>query len=270
MARHQSCLRHLCIVTGLLLVAGVASAAPVINIFPSIGPDFDVAATFGEYSANALFALEHGLSSRGDASAPSYYEQASSVTSRDVVSTYNTFESWRGQTPPPAGYEGQYGNMLYWGVSINGGGERFSLSNVIFTGAFFGDPYSTTLGHIDFGLRAIGISSGADHILGTADDIRYDTAASGDSSTLVDVLYFSGLGEAFLVNDPAKLPYYLEQIRNVDYPYARGAYMVNTVSGPTINDDEIVMSDAVPEPATFGFVGIGLLAIAYAGRRWKR
>ncbi|HWR51696.1 MAG TPA: PEP-CTERM sorting domain-containing protein [Bryobacteraceae bacterium] len=269
MARHQFSFSNLRIVIGFLLVAGVAGAAPVINIFPSIGPDIDVAATFSQYSANALFALENGLSSYGSAGTPSYYERASSFESSDVVSTYNYFQSWRGETPPPAGYDGQYGNMLYWGAAIQGNGERFSLNNVIYTESFLGDTYGALLGgSIGFGTRAIGIYFGADRVLGGGDDIRY--VGGGTAGTMIDVLYFTGMGAAFLVDDASKLQYYLDNIRIADYPSARGGYLVNTNSGVYSGTQTLAMSDAVPEPATFGFVGAGLLAIAYAARRWKR
>ncbi len=272
-ARHQVCVRYLRISVGLLLAAGVAGAAPVINIFPSIGPDSDAAATFSQYSANALFALEHGLSSYGSAGA-SYYEQASAFSSSDIISSYDpdnpglAYNSWRGQTPPPAGYEGQYGNMLYWGAAIYGNGQRFSLNDVMYTESFFGKTSFSSLGSLGFA-DAVGIYFGADGVLGGGDDVRY-TGALGNGSTKLDVLYFSGMGSAFLVNDPSKLAYYLENIRIADYPSVRGGYMVGTPTGFYSGSQSMQMSDAVPEPATFGFVGIGLLAIGYAARKWKR
>lgn len=263
--RPLNALRLAAFVVCFFLLTGVAAAAPLLYIDPSIGPDPFLSTSFDLYSADALWALQHNLSSFG-AVGPGYYSQLSGFfTPNEVIGT--NFYSWMGQAPPPPLYATETGNMLYYGLVIYGNGTEFTLSDITFNDDFYGNIGPTELlANVAFGARLIGINYGPNGVPGGGDDIIYNgTVAVGTPSTLLDALYFSGFGDQFYVDDPTKLASDIADISNACCAYSTGTYTL-TVGGHTFVIEGTLNT---PEPGTVALVGLGLALAGVLRKRLK-
>jgi len=253
-------------------LTGVAAAAPLLYIAPSIGPDPFLSTSFDLYSADALWALQHNLSSFGVVG-PGYYSQLGGFfTPNEVIGT--NFYSWLGQAPPPPLYASEYGNMLYYGLVIYGNGTQFTLSDITFNDDFYGNIGPTELlANVAFGARLIGINYGPDGVPGGGDDTIYNgTVAIGTPSTLLDALYFSGFGDQFyvagqgsLAANQTALADAIAEINNACCAYSTGTYTL------TLGGHAFVIEGTLntPEPGTVALVGLGLALAGVFRKRLK-
>jgi PEP-CTERM motif len=185
----------------LSATAATASMAGItIDVYPSLAPNSYGSPSWGGYMANALNALENGLTTVGDPSTdPTAYGQAPSIVQAGD-NAVTTFNSWRGVVNPVAPFNHELGTRIHFGLHAYGnGGTQFALNDLTFdlnssdpgdTMAFSGD----FVGYSYNGTSRIGIDYGPDRIKGTADDVRY---TSGNGTTLVDEIDYIGVGNAW-------------------------------------------------------------------------
>jgi len=246
----------------LLVAAGVVNAGPVMYVYPSIAPNPFLSPSWNQYAQNAVYALEYGLSSYGTPGTPAYYQQLTAgILPGDVVAT--TFNSWRGQAPPPPGYGGEFGNALLFGLSVLGGGQTFTLGGLTYNENFFGFPDAFSFAGQVYGYDLIGVNYGPDGIPGTPDDVRYGELNPGNDSVPVHALYFAGLGAMFWVDNPAELASTISQIWDIQPPYSSGSFSTLIGGQPVSGTGETYI---VPEPGTVSLLLVGLAGVL----GWRR
>jgi hypothetical protein len=150
-----------------------------------------------------------------------------------------------GQASPSGNYANEYGNMLFFGMVVQGNGTPFDLNDISFQDTF----YNTTtvveqLSTVGFGSRLIGFTSG-----GTV-----CTSSTCDANTALNSLYFSGFGDQFTDFTATQLAGTVTTIQAATAPYSTGVYSL-TVNGTTYKGE----ADLTPEPGTMALAGLGLL-----------
>ena len=173
-----------------------------ITVTPSLAPNGFGSPSFDGYVSNALYAIDHGLSSYGDPTKPTYYQVApSTLKASDVIVT--GFNSWMGQANPGAvfgpDFANEYGNRLHFGLHVVGSnGAKFSISQLAFT-ATSTDPGNTLgftfgAGSYNYSNAYVGIDYGADGVRGGVDD---QFITSGLNTQLVNEIIGRGSGNAW-------------------------------------------------------------------------
>jgi len=266
----------------LVAAAGLAFGAPVITVIPSIGPSSapGVGST-ADYNLNALTALAGGLTSSSIGSAPSHYTQVSGpVPANSVIET--TFNSWLGVASPAAPFDNEFGNNLYFGLSIISGSSSFSLRNLVFSDnlGLGGVPFSFDVESYDSRFLAY-----IDNGNGTFDPGDTQVAQGADGTTAVNYLFYRGVGVFFEPlgadgdNPQTRLNDTIASL-NGNLPVAlTGGYCLSAEAGDlscadgsltsaTVNlSSAAVGGGEIPEPSTYALMGLGLAALAYARRR---
>ena len=259
-------LSNVCKVWLILALPSFLMSGPIMELFPSVGPNPFLSPNWENYARNAVTALRLGVTSFGTPGTPAYYEQLVSaygpptVRPGELVST--TFESWKGQVPPPPGYGGEYGNALVMGLYLDGGSSVFYLKDLEFFGNFFGSSTSFSFAGEPFGYDLVGHYYGPDRIPGTADDVWYNELNPGSDSVPVDRIWYAGIAGLFYVTDPASLPGVIASIWSASFPYAQGGYRI-WIGDQQVSAEERVA--VVPEPGSLLLTaaGIALLRIRF-------
>jgi hypothetical protein len=261
----------------LVCSSGSSFGAILTQVFPSPAPNaFGSPSWNPGYVQNALNALENGLSSVGNpATTPTAYYQVTTEGDRDNIVT--GFPSWKGFVNPGAmfgaAFANELGNRLHFGVHILGNGTQFSLSELSF------DMESTDAGDIfqfvgDFSTPSdvysstrVGINYGPDHIKGTADDVRI---SSGPATQVVDELVYVGVGNALAGGDvscPGSNQATMDCVKafydSISPFNITTTYTLRNANGGLLSTGSatVLFPAAVPEPATWGFMIVGLAGI---------
>jgi len=252
---------RLLVACSLAIVPMAAKSAITIDVTPSSAPNGNGSPSFSGYAANAIYALENGLTSYGDPSSPSYYTQAPAVMS--VLNNIVTgFSSWNGVANPTGAYASELGNRLHFGLDVRGNGTEISIDQLSFSmastdGNTLGHSYS--LGSYGYNSQYVGWDYGADGIRGTADDIFI---TSGAASQQVDEIVSRGSGNAWAVyvdDYPGTLQDGINQAAAdlgsspIDFT---GTYTLGGAQGSAT-----VTFEPVPEPTTAGCFLLGLGAL---------
>ena len=269
----------------LLATAVASQAAPVITVYPSIGPNILSSPNGNAYILNAIQGLQNNGAPAGTPGTPGYYSTTNGpVPINHIVVT--GFNSWLGHLNPGAvfgpNYANESGNRIHFGVSVvstNPGMQEFSLSQLE------GEIVSTDSNGFLNSLRDFIGGDYAPDFIGVITDTNgniIDVLDSGEvGTTPVDALYFFGLGQGFEIlatdfNDPNNLTQaeFAALIGDPNFtstttPFSvRGNYYLGAASGGT---PVIVVGPQfiVPLPAgVWIFAGaVGLLA---ARRRMAR
>ena len=252
---------RLLVACSLAIVPMAAKSAITIDVTPSSAPNGSGSPSFSGYAANAIYALENGLTSYGDPSSPSYYTQAPAVMS--VLNNIVTgFSSWNGVANPTGAYASELGNRLHFGLDVRGNGTEISIDQLSFSMASTDGNtlgYSYSLGSYGYNSQYVGWDYGADGIRGTADDIFI---TSGAASQQVDEIVSRGSGNAWAVyvgNYPGTLQDGINQAAAdlgsspIDFT---GTYTLGGAQGSAT-----VTFEPVPEPTTAGCFLLGLGAL---------
>jgi hypothetical protein len=114
--------------TCMLGQPALAADTITMQIYAAEAPNFYGAPGFSGWAANAVYAVEHNLTTYG-APGPMQYQQVYSGTDSSNIVT--SFPSWDGITPPPAGYSSQLGNRLtFMLVVTDSSGANINLSQL--------------------------------------------------------------------------------------------------------------------------------------------
>jgi len=236
----------------LSYACSVATAGPILSVFPSISPNPWWSPSWEDYARNAVYALENGLSAYGTPGTPAYYQQITTFLPGQVVLT--GFPSWQGQAPPPPGFENEYGNMLFFGLHVISD-TPFTLADLNYDEFFFGyiDSFNFTGQFFWYDLVGLYINGGV---------TRYDELNPGNDSVPIHQLFFVGLGNGFYVDDPADLPGALAAIMALGPPdaYGTGTYSIGQAFGSGT-------ATLIPEPCTVSLLALGLAGVGSA--RWR-
>jgi hypothetical protein len=241
---------RLLVACSLAIVPMAAKSAITIDVTPSSAPNGNGSPSFSGYAANAIYALENGLTSYGDPSSPSYYTQAPTVMS--VLNNIVTgFPSWNGVANPTGAYASELGNRLHFGLDVRGNGSLISISELSFSATStdansLGFSYSA--GEYDYNASYVGWNYGTDGIRGTLDDTFI---TSGPNTQLVNEIVSRGSGNAWAVyvgDYPGTLQDEINQAAAalgsspIDFT---GTYTLGGVQGSAT-----VTFEPVPEPTT--------------------
>ncbi len=258
----------------MFAAAGPAVAASIV-VTPWVAPNGFGSPSYAGAVLNANTALHGGQTSAGDPNSPTYFEADSNVTRDEVIVT--GFSSWRGTADPAAPYSAELGNRMLFGLTIDGEGSKFSISQL----SFVGDS-NDAANALDFGFAAgafnysndyWGVLVGDDGDLFTADDVF---VKAGANTQLVDGLVGRGSGNSFAAycagcTTTAERQAAIDLVANYPgYPTTfTGTYTLgNLGSGSgTFN-----ISPAVPEPATWAMMiaGFGMVGASMRRRRPAR
>jgi hypothetical protein len=269
-------------------LAQSAWADIIMQEFASPAPNYFGSPSFAGWGANAVNALENGLSSVGNpATDPTAYYQVTNGT--DTSNLVTSFPSWQGQADPGtnfgAAFANELGNRLHFGLLVNGNGTQVSLSELTFN-MHSSDPgdlfaFSGDFSSDDYSSVRVGIDFGSDGKLGGGDD-TYVTSGAG--TQLVDAFVYIGVGNAL---DPvADAGCVLPPSPTVAQEQAAldcGKAFYDSLMPFSITTDYSLVSDtveiastsetvdfAVPEPVSAILFGTGLVGFAVGRRRKAR
>lgn len=246
---------HKALLLSLLAVAP-AFANPTIMVFPSVAPNAFGSPSYDGYVANAIFALENGLTSYGTPGTPQYYQQTSQILPNQMIVT--GFPSWLGLADPgtvfgPA-FANELGNRPLFGIVIDGNGSKISIDQLSLS-ATSNDP-----GHLlafAFGAGSYNYSSNYVGIINGAGGPTFVTG--GPNTQLVDMIVGRGSGNAFdAYCDGCTIADQQAAIDALSPDFAVMNQFTGTYSYGALATGSATF-DVTPEPATCSFMLAGLV-----------
>ena len=271
--------RLLTTISAFFTLSGALLAVPVINIYPSVGPNPFASPNISAYYTNAISALGSNSSSAGIAGTPGYYERLSgnlnpySILFSDLGTP--PFNSWNGVANPGGAFAGEFGNFLYFGLRIEDTSGTFSLSQLaIPNDNLFGDqlPCSAPC-FSDYRTDLLGINYGADNAPGGAGANADTVITSGASTQQVNLLLYRGNALGFNAGAYGTGQAALDAAAAAVIASAPGlGALANSFTIYQLGTQPPVQSTVnftldVPEPSTFSFLALGLAGLMAVRRR---
>jgi hypothetical protein len=253
------------------IAAGALLADSIqFTVFPTIGPHF-TSSYYTTFTDNAVYALEHGLTSYGDPNSPSYYSQQDHGNYAETFYTY--FDSWRGNVSPTGNFASEVGNLIIFSEIIRGEGlfKASSISYKVTGSGSAVDDYAWDGDYtVKFGSSVVGVVDNADG------SVRYVTSGLL-SDTFVNAIIMRGRGIAGFMDTCWGCTSTADYVASQAYGVAQLAGLasltmtttVHLVDGSTASGSGTFKFDdaATPEPSTALFLAAPLLALALARRR---
>jgi len=278
-------------VASLLAICVLCAAPALVNagtvtvtVLPSVAPNAFGSPSWAGYVSNAMTGLQTNQTTVGDRTVTptGYTGGVTSVTAGQIEVT--SFNSWEGNANPTGAFQNELGNRLHFGLTVVSTSQQFDLADVGFsiTSNDVGDDlgYTGDLSGTDFstGTR-IGLSYGADGIKGTADDILYDAANPGSDTSMINELYYVGVGNAEWPggSDPDPSNPLLGQQGAIDAETQwidsnisdiTGSYTINFGTSTATGSADVAVT-AVPLPSAAG-MGLGMLGVFGLGGLIRR
>lgn len=265
------------LLAGLVLWGSAFGAqAATMNVYASPAPNFGFSGSFDGWAANALYALEHGLSSAGSfGTSPTAYYQTTTATAESNLIT-STFNSWQGVAGPAGAFASEFGNKLHFVLVADGGDTQISLSmlSVVVDSNDIYNLYDSTT---DF--------SGANYNqyrVGVINGVGGPTyITSGAGTQLVDRLLYVGVGTALFADHPSlgctggtnqQTMDCAAGLMNTIIPFSVTAtYSLNFAPSDVLPDSLVTGSATVnfvtPEPGTWALLLTGVGGILLARKR---
>jgi hypothetical protein len=263
---------RLCLLPGLFCL--VAAADSISPVYVSLGPNPFGSPSYAAYTSNAQTAVTGGGGNIGHInSSPTAFNTITSASIPDMLVDGN-FASWRGTANPASPFDNELGTVAFFSVVITGNGNNnLSLSQITFTQGdtdlvapnYFGNPL---YGGTPAGSYASS-SYSADHVGVLADGTL---VTSGAATQMVNKIILTSFSAAF---DASFYPDNGQQ--QIDDAIAD----LNTLGDFTLNvcfqdasaglnscgSLNVAQAAAVPEPGTFAFLALALVALTPAFRK---
>lgn len=206
--------RLLCAAATLFGGLTTASAGFIVfDVVPAFAPKGPESPSWNGYVFGALAGLQNSTNVGDRSISPQAYERVTGpIAPQELI--YTDFNSWRGQaspTPLPAGFGGEFGNRVHFGLHIVASeGTQFALSELSWdldsddatdyfdqSGDFAAATYSAARVGIDYGADGVRGGGGVD-----ADTI---INAGQPGSTPVNELIYVGVGDGFYAAEPGAM-----------------------------------------------------------------
>jgi hypothetical protein len=266
---------------GLLLGGSAWPATILIDVRATLAPNIFGSPSYlggpNSWVDNAFAALQGGLTSYGDPTLPTYYQDSTLANASTTLVT--SFPSWLGVADPIGAFAAEYGNRISYPVHIydsGAGAPMFSLAQLTFAmdSSEPGDAlqFSGGFTSVTYSARRIGVIHNLD---GSTTYLQNGE----DSNTLVNEIYYAGIGNSLVGDCPgctttaerqaaidtaaSYFPYQqITQVTNI-YTITQGA---TTYSGSATLD---VFGDT-PEPGTAALLFGGVVVLLAGTRRPTR
>jgi hypothetical protein len=256
----------------LALAVGISTSASAVTLFvyPSYGPNYLDASALA-YEQNSVHAMETGSSTGGTINTPQYYSQITtcagscsfSLNPGGFIATSDNpgsdgFTSWNGSASPAAPFNNEYGNNLYYGLSVF---STVAFNPDAITWSALGGAFTGDLSGTAFGATTFGYSEGCTGGATLAACVGGGLITSGGSS-LVNGFFFSGIQLYALELDSTQLAADIASLTGtvVDLSYS---LIINADNRGTTDTEGTV----VPEPGTLLLLGGGFIAFGLIRKR---
>lgn len=265
------------LVLALLVASITMMAAPVtINIYAALGPSPypgdspSYGTTYpepGTYATTVQDALQAGGTDSGDINTdPTAFNKVTSVNAAELLYSSNLDPLWRGSLNPTGAFSNEVGTFLFFPFAITGG--PMDMSKVHWSQTFSGGAsgYDSSYNYTStdvYSFEEMGFQSPSTYLIG---------GEAADTS--VDSIYNTGgyFAFAFNMSGYAGTPDQQRTALLADLA-ALGNFTVSTcVSYDTQSPvcasvDVVAPTGVVPEPATYGLMGAGLLGLLALRRK---
>lgn len=272
--------------------ASVAFSAPIITVVTSIGPSGGNPVSDNQYALNALNGLQNGTNNIGSGAA-TYTRAGATVPVTSLINTSGGVNSWLGQSP--GAFAGEFGNALYFGVTVVDTSAKFSLAQLVYLDNFYTyDPINfsntpvlfNTPSDVYNGTTVFGINYGADNAPGGTGINADSLVTSGAATTLVNALYYRGVNGSFIPSPGETLAQTIARLNTLNGGkniVLTGGYCIEATpssgsvpTSPCANagtnfagfTTATLAGVPTPEPTTLSMIGLGLVALAFV--RCKR